>query len=91
MDEGLESALLYMVLLRFLSGSIELSAATLMWKFNDLEKALMINSMLALVGPTILIVTTGIGVSGLSEKISFLKIICLFTGILLIIIGMKIK
>ena len=49
MDEGLESALLYMVLLRFLSGSIELSAATLMWKFNDLEKALMINSMLALV------------------------------------------
>jgi len=87
----LESALLYMVLLRFLSGSIELSAATLMWKFNDLEKALMINSMLALVGPTILIVTTGIGISGLSGQISFLKMLFLFAGIVFIIIGMRIK
>jgi len=87
----LESALLYMVLLRYLSGSIELSIATLMWKSNDLEKALMLNSMLALVGPTILIVTTGIGISGLSEKISFLKMLCLFSGIVLIIIGMKMK
>ncbi|MEK4496641.1 YqhV family protein [Ureibacillus sp. FSL W8-0352] len=80
-----------MVLLRYLSGSIELSIATLMWKSNDLEKALMLNSMLALVGPTILIVTTGIGISGLSEKISFLKMLCLFSGIVLIIIGMKMK
>ncbi|WP_016839055.1 MULTISPECIES: YqhV family protein [Ureibacillus] len=87
----MESALLYMVLLRYLSGSIELSIATLMWKSNDLEKALMLNSMLALVGPTILIVTTGIGISGLSEKISFLKMLCLFSGIVLIIIGMKMK
>ncbi|MEJ9279650.1 YqhV family protein [Ureibacillus sp. FSL K6-0165] len=80
-----------MVLLRYLSGSIELSIATLMWRSNDLEKALMLNSMLALVGPTILIVTTGIGISGLSEKISFLKMLCLFSGIVLIIIGMKMK
>lgn len=87
----MESVLLYMVLLRYLSGSIELSIATLMWKSNDLEKALMLNSMLALVGPTILIVTTGIGISGLSEKISFLKMFCLFSGIVLIIIGMKMK
>ncbi|MBB5148433.1 MULTISPECIES: YqhV family protein [Ureibacillus] len=87
----MESALLYMVLLRYLSGSIELSIATLMWRSNDLEKALMLNSMLALVGPTILIVTTGIGISGLSEKISFLKMLCLFSGIVLIIIGMKMK
>ncbi|WP_232019900.1 YqhV family protein [Ureibacillus thermosphaericus] len=87
----MESALLYMVLLRYLSGSIELLIATLMWRSNDLEKALMLNSMLALVGPTILIVTTGIGISGLSEKISFLKMLCLFSGIVLIIIGMKMK
>ncbi|MFC5560003.1 YqhV family protein [Ureibacillus thermophilus] len=87
----MESALLYMVLLRLLSGSIEITTATLMWKFNDLEKALMLNSMLALVGPTILILTTAIGISGLSEKISFLKMLCLFSGIVLVIIGMKIK
>lgn len=80
-----------MVLLRLLSGSIEISVATLMWKVHDLEKALMLNSMLAFVGPTILIVTTAIGISGLHDKISLAKMVCLFTGIVLIIIGMKIK
>ncbi|WP_246027623.1 MULTISPECIES: YqhV family protein [Lysinibacillus] len=87
----LESALLYMVILRILSGSIEITAAGLMYKFQSVEKALAINSMLALVGPTILIITTGIGIAGLSEKISFLKMVCLFSGVLLILISLKMK
>ena len=87
----LESALLYMVILRIISGSIEITAAGLMYKFQDLEKALAINSMLALVGPTILIITTGIGIAGISEKISFLKMICLFSGVVLILISLKLK
>lgn len=90
-DEVLESALLYMVILRLLSGSIELTVAGLMLISNDLEKALNLNSMLALVGPSILIITTGIGLSGLSEKISFLKMVCLLGGITLILISMKLK
>lgn len=87
----MESALLYMVLLRILSGSLEITAAGMMFKSNDLEKALTINSMLALVGPTVLIVTTGIGVTGLSEKISLLKMLCLFCGIVLILLSFKMK
>lgn len=90
-DVMLESALLYMVILRILSGSIEITAAGLMYKFQSVEKALAINSMLALVGPTILIITTGIGIAGLSEKISFLKMVCLFSGVLLILISLKMK
>lgn len=89
--DPLESALLYMIILRLFSGSIEITAATLMIKFNDLEKALIINSLLALVGPTILILTTGIGLSGLSEKFSFIKMVCLFSGIILILISLKMK
>ncbi|RUL53675.1 DUF2619 domain-containing protein [Lysinibacillus antri] len=80
-----------MVILRILSGSIEITAAGLMYKFQSVEKALAINSMLALVGPTILIITTGIGIAGLSEKISFLKMVCLFSGVLLILISLKMK
>ncbi|NLY79743.1 MAG: DUF2619 domain-containing protein [Lysinibacillus sp.] len=41
--------------------------------------------------PSILIITAGIGISGLHEKISFLKMVCLFTGIILILINMKLK
>ncbi|QUG43724.1 YqhV family protein [Psychrobacillus sp. INOP01] len=85
----IEKALLFIIILRLLSGSIELSAAMLMIKFNDLEKAFYINSLLALVGPVVLIVTTGIGLTGLSEKISLTRMVCLFAGILLILYSLK--
>ncbi|WP_407656733.1 YqhV family protein [Lysinibacillus yapensis] len=87
----MESALLYMVLLRLLSGTIEITAAGLMFKSHDLEKALAINSMLALVGPTILIVTTSLGIAGLGDKISYSKMLCLFGGIILILLSLKMK
>lgn len=87
----IERALLLIIVLRVLSGSIEISAAALMYKFNDLEKAFYINSMLALVGPVILVVTTGLALSGLTEKISLTRIICLFAGIVLIIFSLKSK
>lgn len=85
------SALLFMVIIRLVSGSLELTIAGLMYKSHDLEKALALNSMLALVGPCILITTTALGVAGLGDKISFLKIFCIFSGVLLILLSLKIK
>lgn len=87
----IERALLFIILLRLVSGSIEITAAALMYKYNDLEKAFYINSLLALVGPVILIVTTGIALLGLADKISWTRIICLFGGIFLILFAMKAK
>lgn len=87
----IETALLSMIILRVISGSIEIIAAALMFKFNDLEKAFYINSLLALVGPIFLIVTTGIGLHGLTEKISITRMMCLFVGIFLILFSMKSK
>jgi hypothetical protein len=87
----IEKALLVMVLLRLVSGSIEIFAAFLMLRLNQIEKALIINSSLALVGPIILIATTTVGLIGVSEKLSFLKIICIFSGVALILIGIKSK
>lgn len=80
-----------MVILRAISGSIELTAAALMYRSHDLEKALAINSMLALVGPCILIITTSLGIAGLGDKISYQKMICLFAGIVLILLSLKMK
>lgn len=87
----IEKALIIIIALRLISGSIEITAAALMFKFNDLEKAFYINTLLALVGPIILIVTTGIALVGLSEKISLLRMICLFGGIILILFSLKSK
>lgn len=64
-------------------------AAFFMYKFNDLEKAFYINTLLALVGPTVLIITTGIALFGLTEKISLTRMVCLFSGIVLILISLK--
>lgn len=85
----IERALLLMIIFRLISGSIEITAAALMYKFNDLEKAFYINSLLALVGPVILILTTGIALHGLADKISLTKIVCLFCGIFLILFALK--
>ena len=88
---NIEKALLFMIMFRLIGGSIEVTAAMLMLKFNDLEKAFYINTLLALVGPFILILTTGIGMIGLAEKISLTRMICLFSGIVLILVSMRIN
>lgn len=85
----LEKAVIGMALLRLLSGSIEMLAALLMIKFNEVEKALMINSSLAFIGPLVLLLTTAIGIIGMSYKISFGKFFLIFLGVALIIYGVK--
>jgi putative exporter of polyketide antibiotics len=84
-----EKAVLGMAFLRLLSGSIELFAAILMLKFNSVEKALVVNSSLAIVGPIILILTTSIGLLGIVEKISYMKMVWIFLGVGFIFIGVK--
>lgn len=85
----LNKIVLGMASLRLASGTIEICAALLMLRLNQIDKALVVNSSLALVGPIILIATTTIGLVGLSDKLSPAKfawvavgIICLMVGIL---------
>ncbi|RLL43735.1 DUF2619 domain-containing protein [Oceanobacillus piezotolerans] len=85
----LEKAVIGMALLRLLSGTVEIFAAYLMIKFNEVDKALIINSSLAFFGPLILILTTTIGLVGLSDKLSFGKFFWIFLGVALIIYGIK--
>ncbi|MGR6898174.1 YqhV family protein [Rummeliibacillus sp. TYF-LIM-RU47] len=80
-----------MVVMRLISGSLEITAALFMFRFNNLEKAFYINTMLALVGPTVLIITTAVAMFGLADKISMTRMICLFAGVTLILISMNAK
>ena len=76
-----------MALLRIVSGSLELTAALVMLKFNEVQKALAVNSMLALVGPIVLLTTTTIGLVGLSDKLSPMKFIWVAVGVSCLLIG----
>jgi hypothetical protein len=80
---------LSMATLRVLSGSIELLAAYLIWRSNQIDKALLINSSLAMVGPLIFLMVTMLGLAGMADKLSWSKLIwiaiglcCIFFGIL---------
>ncbi|WP_274365352.1 YqhV family protein [Paenibacillus thermotolerans] len=85
----LDKIVVSMAALRVLSGSIELFAAFLIYRFNNVEKALLVNSSLALVGPLIFIAVTTLGLVGISDKISWSRLLwiglglsCIFFGIL---------
>ena len=85
----IDKIVLSMGMLRVLSGSIELIAAILILRSQQVEKALLINSSLALVGPLVFILITTIGLIGISDKMSWSKLVwvaagvsCIFFGIL---------
>ncbi|CEE01473.1 hypothetical protein B4064_0698 [Caldibacillus thermoamylovorans] len=89
MFQMFEKAILGMAFLRIFSGSLEILVALIILKLNNVEKALVVNSSLALIGPLILITTTSIGLIGMADKISFTKIIWVFIGIAFILYGVK--
>jgi hypothetical protein len=76
-----------MAILRILSSFIEFLAAILIYRSNSIEKALLINSLLALVGPLIFISITTIGLIGIADKLSFQKLIWIIVGIACLFIG----
>ncbi|ERI06159.1 YqhV family protein [Aneurinibacillus aneurinilyticus] len=85
----LEKAIIGMATLRLLSGSLEVLAALMIIKVNEVEKALLINSSLALVGPPVLLLTTMIGLMGMADRISLAKILWILIGVTCILIGVR--
>ncbi|SEN17747.1 YqhV family protein [Paenibacillus sp. OV219] len=83
----LNKIVLTMATIRIFSGSLEIMAALLMLRLNQIDKALIVNSSLAFVGPLVLISTTTIGLVGLSDKISFGKMLWIVGGVACILTG----
>lgn len=78
---------LTMASLRMMSGSIEIIAAIVMLRLVTVEKALLVNSGLALVGPLVLLATTTIGLVGIAEKLSYGKMLWVIAGVSCLFIG----
>lgn len=80
----LDKHVLGMALLRLFSAGIELSAALLMLKLNRVEDALRINAALSLVGPTVLLTVTAVGLAGLAGRVPFTRLVLVVAGVALI-------
>lgn len=76
-----------MASLRLFSGTVEILAALLMLKLGRVDRALAVNSALALVGPTILILTTTIGLVGMADKLSWSKMAWVACGVACLLFG----
>lgn len=76
-----------MAMIRFISSLIEFTAAVLFLKFDSIEKALKINAVLALVGPTVMASVMALGLIGMSGRVSMSKFCFIVAGVLLIFYG----
>ncbi|CAI6287343.1 putative protein YqhV [Bacillus subtilis] len=84
---NINSTVLTMAGLRVLSSMIELTAAIVMLVTNDVRKAVVVNSILAIVGPLIFIITMTVGIYQIAGQLSYAKLILIFTGVILILAG----
>ena len=84
---SINSTVLTMAGLRVLSSLIELSAAIIMLLTNDIRKAVVVNSILAIVGPLIFIITMTIGIYQIAGQLAYAKLILIFAGVVLILAG----
>lgn len=82
-------AILGMVILRLLSGCMEITAAILILKLNNLEQALKINALLASLGPLIFLGAMYLGLTGLARELSFNRAIFIYAGVALIFWGLR--
>lgn len=85
----LEKTIIGMALIRILSGGMEIFAAYLMIRFNEVEKALVVNTSIAVIDPFILILTTTIGVAAIADTLSIGKFVFIIIGVLFILYGIK--
>ena len=75
--------------LRMLSSTIEMCAALLMLYFNRVEDAFRINALLAMVGPSIMLTVTTLGLIGLAGRVSTQGIFIVMAGVALIFLGVS--
>lgn len=67
--------------IRILSSLCEFGGAMLMLHCGSADKALKINSLLAMVGPAVLLTTMALGLAGVFGKVPIWKILTIGSGV----------
>src|SRR5690606_25528993 len=73
-----------MALMRVISGALELTAAVLMARSNQIDTALRLNGLLGLVGPAMLVIVSMVGLVGLASEISPMRTLMILMGVFFI-------
>jgi len=78
-----------MALLRIIAGGIEIGAALLMLHYRRVDAALRINAILGMIGPTILLLVSSLGLVALAGQVDWDRYIIVLFGVLLIFLGVR--
>jgi hypothetical protein len=78
-----------MALIRVISGLLEIVVAIIFLKLGKVESALRMNAFLGLVGPLVFLAVSALGIVAVAVKLSWLKIILICLGIILVLTGTK--
>lgn len=84
-----ERVILIMAGLRVFSGLIEMTAGLIILKLNSVEKAIMVNAFLAIIGPIIFIASMTLGIIHIADKMSYSKLLFIGLGVCFILLGIK--
>jgi hypothetical protein len=78
---------LAMAAMRFLAGLLELGGASLMLRLGKVGQAFQVNAWLGIIGPTIFLVVSTLGLAGMVGQVSPLKIAMLLGAVILILLS----
>ena len=84
-----QTAINNMALIRVISGLLEIGTAIVFIKLGRVDSALRLNAFLGLIGPVIFILVSALGVAAIAVKLSWMKIVIISLGILLVVWGTK--
>lgn len=76
-------------LMRIFSALVEVSAALLLLRMNEVGSMLRLNSVLGMVGPLIFIAVSALGLADSLGKVQPQKLALIFLGILLVLWGTR--
>lgn len=78
-----------MAALRFLSSAVECAAACYILRLFRVEDALRVNAVLGLVGPTVLVLVTLIGLTGMAERLSLERTVLIVLAVVLVFVATR--
>jgi hypothetical protein len=78
-----------MAVIRIISGLLEIATAIIFIKVGRVDSALRLNAFLGLIGPIVFILVSVLGIAAIAVKLSWVKLLLLSLGLLLVIVGTK--
>ena len=81
------SLILAMAAMRFLAGLLEIGGATLMLRLGKIEQAFQVNAWLGIIGPTVFLVVSSLGLAGMIGQVPPLKVALLLGAVILIVLA----